>query len=187
MGKYRTNLHLKLVKKRTTFGWIFFILVVILGKGSVKHILIGLPFIILGELIRSLSAGIIRKNEILATDGTYKLCRHPLYFGSFLISTGFVIASNSIFILLYFLIFFPLFYIPAIKREEDYLIQKFGHEYLNYRKTAPVFLPILKKTDLKNISLSQMLKNGEHINWVIIAFVLFFLLIKAYNIFCIQS
>jgi len=187
MGKYRTGLYLKLAKKRTTFGWIFFILVVILGKGNVKHILTGLPFIILGELIRSLSAGTIRKNEILATDGTYKLCRHPLYFGSFLISTGFVIASNNFFIFLYFIILFPLFYISAIKKEENYLIEKFAQEYLNYRKTVPAFFPALRKINLKNISFSQMIKNNEHINWLIITLVLLLLLIKANKIFPIQT
>lgn len=49
----------------------------------------GVISIALGLLIRSWSAAILQKGAVLATEGPYSACRHPLYLGSMLMVLGF--------------------------------------------------------------------------------------------------
>ena len=96
MGKNRISPIVKLAQKRTTFGWIYLILASILGNGEKWMIFAGFIISLSGEFFRTMSAGTIKKNEVLAINGLYSLNRHPLYFGSFLMSLGISIASNNI-------------------------------------------------------------------------------------------
>ncbi|MGC8977271.1 MAG: methyltransferase family protein [Candidatus Ratteibacteria bacterium] len=180
MGKYRNSIIDWFIKKRTTFGWLFFVLIAIFGKGNIKKILIGLPFIILGEFLRIVSSGIIKKNEVLTKNGIYSFLRHPLYFGSFLISIGFSISSNNLLIFIYFFIFFPFIYFFTIKKEEEFLTMKFKEEFEEYKRKVPAFFPKLKKTNIfDGFSLRNFLKNGEILNILTIIFLIFILLIKS--------
>jgi len=179
MGRNRNGFFLSIASKRTTFGWLFFVLVAVSGRGGNLHILAGLPLIAAGTLLRVLSAGTIRKNEVLTTSGTYALCRHPLYLGSFLISAGFTVASLHPLLLLYFLILFPAAYIPAMLSEEDFLQKKFGASYEEYKKRVPLFLPKPAGVGMKDFSMRQALKNGEHLNVLAVIAVLGILLIKS--------
>ncbi|MBN1444515.1 MAG: isoprenylcysteine carboxylmethyltransferase family protein [Candidatus Omnitrophica bacterium] len=183
MGKNRTCFLVKFAEKRTMFNWLFFILVGVLGKGGYLNILAGTPFILAGEFIRTHSAGTIKKNEVLTDTGLYGMCRNPLYLGSFLISAGLVIVSKNIFIFLYFLVFFPLAYIPAILTEEAFLTDKFGEEYLSYRKRVPVFIPAMKRVKIRDFSWKQVLNNKEHLNWIVILALLIISSIKSYLVF----
>jgi protein-S-isoprenylcysteine O-methyltransferase Ste14 len=184
MGRNRTGRILnKIAKKRTTFNGLFFMLILILGKGLLCYILAGIPFILAGIFLRIIAAGTIKKNQVLTNTGPYKICRHPLYLGSFLISTGFVIFSHNIFILLYFLIFFPLMYIPTILSEERFLTDKFGKSYLEYKKQTPLFVPKLRKLSLSDFSWVRVKTNKEYINWLIFLILILSVLIKSYLIF----
>lgn len=183
MGKNRTGVILKIAEKRTTFNWIFFLLVLVLGKGTPSMVLAGVPFIAAGLLLRVLSSGIIKKNEILTDTGPYGMCRHPLYLGSFLVSAGLVIVSNSVFVLIYFLVFFPLTYIPTMFSEERFLSEKFGDKYLLYRKQTPMIIPGIRKVNLKNFSWRRVNLNREYVNWMIVLFLLAAALIKSKAVF----
>lgn len=178
MGKNGTGLILKIAARRTTFNWIFFLLVLVLGKGNSYQILAGIPFITAGAFLRIMSSGTIKKNEVLTTTGTYRMCRHPLYLGSLLISVGFIIISHSIFVLFYFLVFFPATYIPTIFMEEQFLMEKFGNEYLLYKKQTSLFVPDIRKSNLQNFSWKQVKKNKEYINWAVILTLIIIALIK---------
>ncbi|MCM8804060.1 MAG: isoprenylcysteine carboxylmethyltransferase family protein [Candidatus Omnitrophica bacterium] len=181
MGRFRNYFFNWLIKKRTTFGWIFFIIIAIFGKGNLRNIIFGLPFIIVGEFFRFLSSGIIKKNEILTKEGLYSLCRNPLYFGSFLVSFGFAISSCSLFVWAYFIIFFPLIYIPTIKNEEIFLENKFGEEFKKYKKEVPSFFPVFKKVNIfKGFSLKKFKENQEIINIFGILTLIGILLVKSY-------
>lgn len=73
-----------------------------------------------------------KKVNKLVTSGTYKYSRNPMYLGMILI-----IISTSIFYLNYFSVVTPfIFYFWInrfqIKREEIFLKEKFGEEYLSY-------------------------------------------------------
>lgn len=182
MGRYRNNFFNWLVKKRTTFGWIFFILVAIFSKGTIKNLLYGIPLIFIGEFLRIVSSGIIMKNEELAKNGIYGICRHPLYLGSFFISIGFTIASSSIFILIYFLLFFPLIYTLTIIKEEKFLEEKFKHEFEIYKKQIPAFFPRLRKINIFcGFSKKQFIENKEYVNLIALFLLIVILLIKSKN------
>lgn len=154
-----------LARKRTTFGWIFFVLVAVFGRAGRWEILVGFLISLVGEILRTLAAGVVRKNETLACSGPYAWCRHPLYFGSFLISLGLSVTSRSPVVWIYFVVFFPLCYIPAAAEEENFLMKKFGPEYERYRKQTPAFLPGFSRTSLRYFSWAAVWKNREHINW----------------------
>jgi len=91
----------------------------------------------------------IKAQDRLITYGIYGYARHPHYLSVMLICIGFSFLSlclfnppfpssilpfvPSIFILLYF-------YFLAIKEEKN-LIERFGKEYLEYKKNVPMFIP----------------------------------------------
>ena len=70
----------------------------------------------------------------LVTSGIFKYSRNPMYLGMLMI-----VLSTSIFYLNLYSILTPLLFILwinkfQIKREEEFLIEKFGDEYLSYKK-----------------------------------------------------
>ncbi len=70
----------------------------------------------------------------LVTSGIFKYSRNPMYLGMLMI-----VLSTSIFYLNIYSILTPLLFIIwinkfQIKREEEFLIEKFGDEYLSYKK-----------------------------------------------------
>ena len=70
----------------------------------------------------------------LITSGIFKYSRNPMYLGMLMI-----VLSASIFYLNIYSILTPLLFILwinkfQIKREEEFLIEKFGDEYLSYKK-----------------------------------------------------
>lgn len=78
----------------------------------------------------------IKFNKVnkLVTSGIYKYSRNPMYLG-FLI----IVISSSIFYLNIYSILTPLFFYLwinrfQIKREEVFLTEKFGEDYLSYKK-----------------------------------------------------
>ncbi|MCC7316644.1 MAG: isoprenylcysteine carboxylmethyltransferase family protein [Planctomycetes bacterium] len=112
-----------------------------LDQPSVASVL-GLLLVTGGVMFRLLALGSIRKRERLATTGVYSICRHPLYFGTFLMGAGVCILLNDpksyIVMAAYFAAFYPL----TIFREEIRLSEKFGAAHRRYAAITPVFLPI---------------------------------------------
>ena len=168
------------LKLRVPAGWFFFILTATIGT---LHSLSPLWLIFAGLLIRTLAAGVIKKNSVLATSGIYSLVRHPLYLGSLLIVLGFILATKNPWLIGYFLIFFPATYLTAIRSEEAFLFQKFGEDFILYQKRVPAFIPAIKKVAQWAFSFSHAIFNGEGINWAIIIGCILFLLLKS-RIFC---
>ena len=75
-----------------------------------------------------------KKVNKLVTSGIYKYSRNPMYLGLLMI-----VISSSIFYLNIYSILTPLFFYVwinrfQIKREEVFLIEKFGEDYLSYKK-----------------------------------------------------
>ena len=78
----------------------------------------------------------IKFNKVnkLVTSGIYKYSRNPMYLGLLMI-----VISSSIFYLNIYSILTPLFFYLwinrfQIKREEVFLTEKFGEDYLSYKK-----------------------------------------------------
>ena len=70
----------------------------------------------------------------LVTTGIFKYSRNPMYLGMLMI-----VLSTSIFYLNIYSILTPLLFMLwinkfQIKREEEFLTEKFGNEYLSYKK-----------------------------------------------------
>jgi len=91
--------------------------------------------------LRNLSS----ENEF-TTDGLLKSVRHPLYTGSILLITGYVIYNpklttliSAVMMILYFLI--------GIQFEERKLIKTFGEKYIEYKKNTPMLIPRFRKKE----------------------------------------
>jgi protein-S-isoprenylcysteine O-methyltransferase Ste14 len=81
---------------------------------------------------------------ILKINGLQSKIRPPLYTGTLLLVTGYVL-FNPLMVNLISLIA-VLIYLPfGIRFEEKKLIQLFGAEYLNYKKSVPALIPRIDK------------------------------------------
>lgn len=109
---------------------------------------IGLTFILFGLYIRISARGYKSEKHLegfsLLKDGPYALVRNPMYLASFLIGLGAVILLLDWWMVPVYAVFFALWYWPQIHNEEQWLIKKFGQEYIDYRKTTPRFIPRLR-------------------------------------------
>ena len=114
----------------------------------------GLTLILLGQLIRALTIGLVyivrggRRGRIyakgLVSEGIYAHCRNPMYLGNMLIVLGFAFVADT---WPFYLIGVPLFlliYLSITKAEESYLLKEFDDAYRAYMRNVPRFLPRLK-------------------------------------------
>jgi protein-S-isoprenylcysteine O-methyltransferase Ste14 len=85
-----------------------------------------------------------KKNEQLITWGPYSLCRNPLYFFSLLGAAGIGLMSTSIVVFALILGGFFTIYQDLIRREEEFLLAKFGQAYKDYAARIPRLLPSFK-------------------------------------------
>ena len=69
----------------------------------------------------------------LVTAGIYRLSRNPMYVSLALVYLGIACWVNSVWILLLTVAVLVVVDQGIIKREEQYLEQKFGGEYLRYK------------------------------------------------------
>ncbi|HEY0719657.1 MAG TPA: hypothetical protein VGE50_00235 [Gammaproteobacteria bacterium] len=114
--------------------------IVIEPLGETKGI-VGAVIMILGALIRSLSAGYISKNDFLASEGLYALTRNPLYFGSFTALLGLnIIICNGLFAGITAALF-AITYIPTILKEEAGLAHAFPEQWPIFKRSTPRFFP----------------------------------------------
>ena len=118
------------------------------------YVVLGLIFIILGELIRfwsvSYAGGITRTTTVgattLCTAGPFAHTRNPLYIGNMLMYNGIVLiagASNIFSMLMLTWFFFIIQYFLIINLEEQTLTRIFGTAYLDYTKNVPRLFPRL--------------------------------------------
>jgi protein-S-isoprenylcysteine O-methyltransferase Ste14 len=103
----------------------------------------GSALVVAGLVVRALASGHVKKNEVLTTTGPYAYTRNPLYFGSFILASGFVIGSRSWWMALLLVIFFFAIYIPVIKAEEEFLRARFP-EFGEYERNVPRLFPRLR-------------------------------------------
>jgi protein-S-isoprenylcysteine O-methyltransferase Ste14 len=129
--------------------------------------IMGLIVVLIGTMFRSWSAGVIKKNKALTTEGPYHICRNPLYLGSFLIGIGFTIIMAEVYLWIFMLLFITM-YIPKIKGEEKYLSKIFPDDFAKYKKMTGIFYP--KRLSFKKIackwSRTLWLKNSEYNCWI---------------------
>lgn len=150
-------------KHRTQLSGFLGVFILVLAKPTAKSLLGGLFLIVIGESIRIWSSGHIHKNKILTVTGPYSLTRNPLYVGSFLLGTGFVIATNIPWLIILYLVFFGVIYWFTIRWEEDKLKTIFVQEWKEYSRNVPRYFPVLKipKYRKGEFGWSQVFKNKE--------------------------
>jgi protein-S-isoprenylcysteine O-methyltransferase Ste14 len=101
-------------------------------------ILMGIPFFIIA--IKSLHHA-YNRNSIITT-GVYGICRHPIY-GAwiFFIVPGIALIAKSWLALTTPIAMYILLKI-LVKKEEKYLEERFGEQYIQYKTKTPFVLPI---------------------------------------------
>jgi protein-S-isoprenylcysteine O-methyltransferase len=125
-------------------------------KTSLYTRLVGLSFIVFGEIFRKLAmytAGsnfnhfvqeTRQSNHELVTKGIYRFVRHPSYFGWFYWSIGTqILLGNPLCAIAYTVVTWK-FFASRIAFEEYYLIRFFGKDYLDYQKKVPSGIPFVK-------------------------------------------
>ena len=80
----------------------------------------------------------------LITRGIYAHIRHPHYLGGIVWALSFTFFFRSYWVLLVWIISLPMFYYLA-RSEEKKLIEKFGEDYLDYKKRVGMFLPRIRR------------------------------------------
>jgi protein-S-isoprenylcysteine O-methyltransferase Ste14 len=118
------------------------LLLVIFAKPNLTGAVVGVILIIVGESIRIWAAGHLQKNENLTVTGPYAYVKNPLYIGTILITTGFCILADNIYLLAVSTFMFCFHYIPYKKRVEgDRLAKIFGNRFEDYDQKVPDYLP----------------------------------------------
>jgi protein-S-isoprenylcysteine O-methyltransferase Ste14 len=77
----------------------------------------------------------------LVVAGPYRHVRNPMYAGVFSILIGEVLVLQSWTLLVWFLCFFALIATLVPRKEEHWLVDRFGAEYEQYRAHVPRWLP----------------------------------------------
>ncbi|MGH9362428.1 MAG: methyltransferase family protein [Thermoanaerobaculia bacterium] len=103
---------------------------------------LGILIAVLGFLGRLWCLGYIsgRKKRVLVVTEPYSLCRHPLYFCSFLGALGLGLCTETLTAPLLIALAFAIYYPSVIRTEERFLSANFPH-YAVYRRRVPAFFP----------------------------------------------
>jgi protein-S-isoprenylcysteine O-methyltransferase Ste14 len=72
----------------------------------------------------------------IVTSGPFRWTRNPAYLSLSLLIFGIAIAADSIWVVLWLVVAMIVTHYKIILREEAYLEQKFGAEYLDYKATV---------------------------------------------------
>ena len=84
------------------------------------------------------------KNQKLIDLGPYSVVRNPLYFFSLCGVTGIALMTGFFTIMIGLPVFFLLLYKRLIRREEQFLLEKFGRPYHDYCQAVPKLWPNLR-------------------------------------------
>lgn len=129
-----------------------------------------------GEAIRvwavGYSGGTTRSRSLIAdrlvTEGPYSIIRNPLYAGNFLIALGFSVMANAVIVIPLVVLYFITEYYPIVRREESFLLERFGSSYREYASAVPRFFP--SSFRVKNATYDPRALKGEL--WTILGIVL---------------
>jgi protein-S-isoprenylcysteine O-methyltransferase Ste14 len=134
------ELHRFASKYRILISAVAGILFIVFSKPDKTSMLVGLPFIFLGEAIRVMASGHIDKNDRITREGPYSISRNPLYIGNFILGVGFITAAGNPWLAPFFLLFFFFMYNFTIKYEEKFLARIFPDEWDDYVSSVPRIL-----------------------------------------------
>jgi protein-S-isoprenylcysteine O-methyltransferase Ste14 len=130
-----------LERRRVAITWILAAAFLILAVPRPGTIAAGCLLMSAGAVFRVWASGHIRKQQYLAREGPYSLTRNPLYFGSFVMACGALLMGWNAWVVIGFVLLFVPMYRTVMKREEDFLQERFKEEFSTYRKEVPLFFP----------------------------------------------
>ena len=128
------------------------LMILYFARPNSPYSLLGIALITIGEMIRlrsvSFAGGETRTMNVGASSicksGPYSIVRNPLYIGNVMIYVGFALLAGSVYVVTISLItlsYFLIQYSLIISLEEEALEEKFGDEYITYKKLVPSILP----------------------------------------------
>jgi protein-S-isoprenylcysteine O-methyltransferase Ste14 len=126
---------------RVPLTWVVAIGGLLLARPTTASIIVGAAWALIGLGWRAWAAGTIQKNAEMAVDGPYALSRHPLYFGNFMLASGFAAASGRLVVLAAIVALTLAVYVPLIQQEEAALLVLFGERYNVYMQTVARLVP----------------------------------------------
>ncbi len=139
-------------------------LLVIFARPHAAGIIVGAILIACGECIRVWAAGHLQKNETLTVTGPYAYVKNPLYVGTILITGGFCILADNVYLLAAAMFAFCFHYIPYKKRMEgDRLRRIFGDQFDDYDAKVPEYIPRSTPYSDKRLSwqFNSFIENSE--------------------------
>jgi protein-S-isoprenylcysteine O-methyltransferase Ste14 len=125
---------------RVPLGFLFAAAYIWLARPTAISMAAGSAIVVAGLVVRGLASGHLKKNEVLTMSGPYAYTRNPLYFGSLVLTAGFVIVSRSWWVALIAAIIFFGIYLPVIRAEEEFLRNRFP-EFAEYARNVPRLFP----------------------------------------------
>ena len=152
---------------RVRVGYPLALAVFWLARPTLKSIAWGAAIGAVGLLVRGLAAGHLRKHEALATTGPYAYTRNPLYLGSAILAGGFAAACRSWPAVALVAVYFVVFYVAVMRREERELRKQYGAAFEEYAARVSLFFPVLKETvgsneGARTFSWQQYARNREY-------------------------
>ena len=146
-------------KLRGGIWTILFLVIFLIAKPTWTSFFSGLLLVILGQLLRFWAVGCIGKyrGEVikadkLVTTGAYALARNPLYFANGIIGAGWSIISGWYALLFFIIAFLIVYVLIIIPREEAFLRDKFGVEYVVYCRKTGMFYPKTWPVKIKSVN-----------------------------------
>ena len=166
------------------------------ARPNSPYFFLGIVLIVIGEIIRlrsvSFAGGETRTMNVGASSicksGPYSIVRNPLYIGNMMIYVGFAFVAGSVYVVTISsitIVYFFIQYSLIISLEEEALEEKFGDEYITYKKLVPSIIPKINNTfrnyDTIPSSLAKTLKTEKRtLQNILIVSLLLFLRIKSF-------
>lgn len=115
-----------------------------------------------GLALRTWAASILQKGIVLATDGPYQSCRHPLYLGSFLVILGYCLLIADWLAAIVLLLTIAVTYPLTIVKEKRQNASRFGESWDGYARATNRFLPRRLPQSMGPVSVRRWIENREY-------------------------
>jgi protein-S-isoprenylcysteine O-methyltransferase Ste14 len=150
---------------RVQLGFCFAIAALLCARPTWRSYVTFLPLVAAGVMLRAWARGHLDRAERVCTGGPYRLMRHPLYVGSFLMGLGVTLMALPWGFLPVYTAVFLVMYVPKALREEAYLAGRFGDAYAVYASAVGAVLPHFGHTVAPEESHFEWRRVWRHREW----------------------